>query len=559
MRLAAIVAARIERAAQRADGAAVGGAVGRVLVLEFVLADRAAAQAAGRPRLGLAREIVAPARGDRDRRRAHEGHAQRDEGRHGARQLAERAAVREHRHHGGDRHRAHPDRVDVVQVGALELDVARAVAERLVDHQVREQRAHPGDRHVGVHRQHLADRLEHAHLHQQQRDQHVEHQPHHAPRMAVREPREEVRPGQRPRVGIGHVDLQLGDDHEQHGHGHRPGREPQRVEQQVVGEQVHLGGLRGLGGVDLVLDRDEGEEGAAQHLQRARHDPAGPGAEQGDPPAPPVARGERRQEAQVVDLLADLHDQREHHGGGLAEGDRAERAALGREAGEGGPFAQQPGVVPEHRAVGQHEQHQPQRLGPALQPVDQRDAEHHDRDHHQRADHVGQADRDREHQLQRERHDGRFQREEDEGEARVEQRGDGRADVAEAGTAREQVHVDAVACRVVADRQAGQPDQQRHRRDRADRVGEAVVDHQAAADRLQHQERDRADRGVRDPEFRPAAKRAGRVAQRVVLQRLVADPGVVVAAHLDDALRDRPEIGPRGLGGDGLVHRSHVG
>ncbi len=45
----------------------------------------------------------------------------------------------------------------------------------------------------------LLQRLVDADLHQQQRDQHVEHQPDHAAGMAVGEAREEVRPGDRAR------------------------------------------------------------------------------------------------------------------------------------------------------------------------------------------------------------------------------------------------------------------------------------------------------------------------------------------------------------------------
>ena len=49
---------------------------------------------------------------------------------------------------------------------ALELDVLRAQAERLVDDEIGDQRADPGDRDVGIERQRLLQRLVDADLHQ---------------------------------------------------------------------------------------------------------------------------------------------------------------------------------------------------------------------------------------------------------------------------------------------------------------------------------------------------------------------------------------------------------
>ncbi|MNG00043.1 hypothetical protein D3C84_829650 [compost metagenome] len=139
-------------------------------------------------------------------------------------------------------------------------------------------------------------------------------------------------------------------------------------------------------------------------------------------------------------------------------------------------------------------------------------------------------------QLQGQGHDRSFQGEEQKGEAGVDQRGDGRADVAEAGSAGQQIHVDAVTRCVVADRQAGEEDHQAHGEDRPQAVGKTVVEHQSGADRLQHQERQSAEGSVGDAPLRPLAKGFGRVAQGVVFPRLVGDPAVVVAADVDDAL-----------------------
>ena len=127
---------------------------------------------------------------------------------------SEQAVERADRDDGGDRHGADADRVDVVEMRALELHVLRAQAERLVDDEIGDQRADPGDRDVGIERQRLLQRLVDADLHQQQRDQHVEHQPDHAAGMAMGQAGKEVRPGDRAGIGVGDVDLDLREDHE---------------------------------------------------------------------------------------------------------------------------------------------------------------------------------------------------------------------------------------------------------------------------------------------------------------------------------------------------------
>ena len=75
LRLAEVVAARIERAAQRADRPRIGRAIGGVLGLEFEVADRAADFAQRLPiRPRLARQVVLALGRPGDRRRGDEGH-----------------------------------------------------------------------------------------------------------------------------------------------------------------------------------------------------------------------------------------------------------------------------------------------------------------------------------------------------------------------------------------------------------------------------------------------------------------------------------------------------
>ena len=221
MRLAEIVAARIERAAQRTDRAGIGRAGGHVLRFERMLADTALDRFQVLPApLRLARDVIFAVGGPGDQRRGDKGDGQRDERRQRLRRRPEQAVERADRDDGGDRHRADADRIDVVEMRALELDMLRAQAERLVDDEIGDQRADPGDRDVGIERQRLLQRLVDADLHQQQRDQHVEHQPDHAAGMAVGQAREEIRPGDRAGIGVGDVDLELREDDE--GAGQRP-------------------------------------------------------------------------------------------------------------------------------------------------------------------------------------------------------------------------------------------------------------------------------------------------------------------------------------------------
>ena len=530
VRLAGIVAARIEAAAQRADRTLVGRAVRHVLGFVFLFADHAGAgMDVGR----RARNVVLAARGQRDQWRGDKSGHQRDEGGKRLRLHAEGAHERGHRQDRRQYHRTHAHRVDVVQVGAAELDAPGAQAQRLVDHQVGHHGGNPRDGDVRVQAQHLVQRLEYVELHQEHGDQRVEHGPHHATRVAVREARKKIRPRQRTGIGVGHVDLDLR-DHHQHGGGQQ--RQLRMVEHQPETVQVHMGGI------DRFLERHGGADGqerqqrAAEHLGDAEQDPARAGDQHAEVPAPPVLGRFGRHEAQEIDLLADLRDQRHAHRRGGAESQHVEVAVLAIATGVVEQLRQQFGLLVQDGDERQRHQDQPHRLRQHLDAADQGHAVGHQRNHHQCADHVAEVERQAEIQFQRVGHDGRLQREQDERERRIDERRDGGTDVAEAGATGEQIHVHAIVGGVVADRQAGGEDDQAHGQDRPQRVDEAVVDGDGAADGFQHQERDGAERRVRDAEHRPATERTRRVAQCVVLDGLAGHPGIVVAADLDDAL-----------------------
>src|SRR5580693_1517964 len=76
---------------------------------------------------------------------------------------------------------------------------------------------HPGHRDDRVEAEDMLENAEDSELHEQQRDRHVEHEPDDAPGMTVGHPREEIRPRDRTRIGVGDVDLELRNDHERAG------------------------------------------------------------------------------------------------------------------------------------------------------------------------------------------------------------------------------------------------------------------------------------------------------------------------------------------------------
>ena len=140
---------------------------------------------------------------------------------------------------------------------AFEFDMLRAQAKRLVDDEIGNQRADPGDRDIGIKRQRLLQRLVDPDLHQQQRHQHVEHQPHHAAGVAMRQPREKVRPGDRAGVGVGDVDLDLRENDEDAGQRQRHIGLRQHVAERF---EIHVRGFCGLLAGEAVAQRKEGEK-----------------------------------------------------------------------------------------------------------------------------------------------------------------------------------------------------------------------------------------------------------------------------------------------------------
>jgi hypothetical protein len=447
---------------------------------------------------------------------------------------AEQAVEGADRHHGGGQHGADADRVDVVEMRALELHLLRAQPERLVDDEIGDQRADPCNRNVRVQRQRLLQRLVDADFHQQQRDQHIEHQPDDAAGMAVGEAREEVRPGDRARIGVGDVDLELRQDHEGSCQSERQIRLRQHIAKRF---EIHMRGLGGVLGRNAVGQCEIGEERAGQQLDRADNDPARARAQQRHPPARTRAAAVARQEAQEVDLFADLRDQREYDRSGRAKQQEIEMtggaAVVARKFGPGHEgVAAGIGDGRERQQV----EHQPDRLGPELKTADQRDAMGHQRDDDHGRYQVADGARNIETHLQRRGENDRLDGEEDEGERRINQRGNSRADIAETGTAGEEIDINAAFCGIIRDRQSAAEDDDADHQDRCRGVGHAVIDGDGAADGLEGEKRNGAQCRVGDPRGGPAPGALRRKAECVILQGLVGDPLIVLASHAVDTL-----------------------
>ena len=198
-------------------------------------------------------------------------------------------------------------------------------------------------------------------------------------------------------------------------------------------------------------------------------------------------------------------------------------------AGEFAPLRERMRVGPGDRHEGEDVQDDPERLRPQLEAADQGDAVGHQRNDDDGADEIADRARDAEAHLQRGCHDDRFEREEDEGEGGVDQRGDGRADIAEAGAAGQQVDIDAAFGGMVGNRQAAKEDDDADDQDGGGGVGCAVIQRNRAADRFQRQKGDRAEGGIGDAGGRPSPRALGGEAQRIVFQRLVRNPLIILA------------------------------
>ena len=280
-----------------------------------------------------------------------------------------------------------------------------------------------------------------------------------------------------------------------------------------------LDGFGGRGRAHLGEDVD-GQEDTDGLLERAEHDPSGARHHHGRPPGAPVLRGPGRHEAQIVDLFADLRDQRQTHARAQQHRGGVDPAvavgALVREEG-----VHRSGVGGDQIEQRSHHQQQPDRGRPDLKLAQRLHPEDDQGNHHAGRQHIAQPQGQPEAQFQALRHDRAFEGEEDEGEAGEDDAGQDRAVVAEARTPGDEVQVDVVARRVVGEGEAGDEDDHRGEEDRGQCVPGAVCQADARTDREVGHVRDAAQRGGRHDHRCPTAVAARGEPEGVVLQGLV--------------------------------------
>ncbi|MDT2024571.1 hypothetical protein OIM99_27610 [Methylocella sp. CPCC 101449] len=129
-------------------------------------------------------------------------------------------------------------------------------------------------------------------------------------------------------------------------------------------------------------------------------------------------------------------------------------------------------------------QQDPERLGPKLETTDEGETVGHQRDHDQRAHQIAIDDRQPCTHFQRLGHDGRFEREENEGEGSVDQRSDRRAQITKARAACQQIDIDAMFGGVIADRKTSQKDKRADDENGRHGVAESISERDRAADRF---------------------------------------------------------------------------
>ena len=205
----------------------------------------------------------------------------------------------------------------------------------------------------------------------------------------------------------------------------------------------------------LALQDQKGQKSAAQHFEHARNNPARPGHQYGGPPTLAIFCRALRQKAQKVHLLAHLHHQGKSYRGRCAKHQRVKTTAARYAPGQTRKVAERVRVLISNCQIRQQEQNAPHRLCPHLQLGHQRNAAHHHRNNHQCADDITPAYGYVQIHLQSHGHDGRFECKKDKAKARINQRGNGRAQIAKARTACQQLHIHAIARSVIANGQSG--------------------------------------------------------------------------------------------------------
>ena len=122
--------------------------------------------------------------------------------------------------------------------------------------------------------------------------------------------------------------------------------------------------------------------------------------------------------------------------------------------------------------------------------------------------------------------------EEDEAKGSVNQGCERRPHIAEARGPGQQVHIDIVPGRVATDREANRKDHDRRKNRRPDCISETEIQKKQSSNGLIRQSRIGADQRPCQGSGAPFAKAGGRVTERVVLDRFIGDPLIVLPPGL---------------------------
>ena len=269
---------------------------------------------------------------------------------------------------------------------------------------------------------------------------------------------------------------------------------------------INTGRIRSLGNRHAGTHRQHRQKGACQNFHHTDHNPAWPAAQQGQPPAQSMVWFWLGQKAQKVDLLANLGDQGKHHRRRRTKKHQIKMAAIAmailchrHRARIVHPLRRRRPFLPENKHKRQYLQHDPERLTPQLKAADHGDAVGNQRDHQQGAEQVTNPQWHAKQHVHRRRHDGRFDRKKNKRERGVNQRGNGRTNIAKPGTPAEQVDIHPIPGSVITDRNGGQKNQRRHHHDGRHRRVKAVHQRHRSANRFHRQKRNGPQRGVGNP------------------------------------------------------------
>jgi len=243
-----------------------------------------------------------------------------------------------------------------------------------------------------------------------------------------------------------------------------------------------------------------------------------PGEQHRRPPPARVLRGLGWHEAEVVDLLGDLRDQRQGDTG--SQHHRPEVHALPVLAGVGEKRSHRVRMAHDEVHERHDHQHQPQRRRPYLQLGQRPHAVNDQWDDHQGRGGITQPQRDVQAELKTLGHDRAFECEENEGEGREDDVRDDGTVIPEAATPGDQIQVDVVPRCVVGQRETAEHDDHREHSDPQECVPGAIGNADVGADREVREVGDPAERRRRNNPRAPFPVAARGEAERVILQCL---------------------------------------